>query len=171
MLNFKQLFEMQEKLDNAVIEAHGLKGVNLTSKVISAFYVELAELAQEIGYFKYWKINKKTDNIKERHEEWSDTLHFALSIGIKFGHQDFVLSKLTESSMKIHIEYNERREVSFERLFDAIYKTNYSNQYEYSLMLGDLMTIGCKIGMDYEDMHQVYKEKNDINYERIANKY
>lgn len=171
MLNFDTLFGMQDKLDNAVIKAHGLEGVNLTSKVISAFYVELAELAQEIGYFKYWKLNKKTDNQKEQWEEWSDVLHFALSIGIKFGHQEFVLGGITKSAMDNQIDYNLRHDISFEQLFNSIYKSNYSNQYEYAMCLADLITISLNIGMDYHDMFDVYKEKNDINYKRIANKY
>lgn len=53
-MNLQKLFEIQAKLDNRIVEEHGLQGQDLLDKKILALQVELGELANEHRGFKFW---------------------------------------------------------------------------------------------------------------------
>ncbi|EJV41787.1 dUTP diphosphatase [Bacillus toyonensis] len=170
-LNLQSIFEKQEKLDAAFVKANGLENISLTANTTTALYVELGELANEIEHFKHWKKNKKKDNIKENREEWADCMHFLPSLGNMYGHTDFVLSASGQEIIKTSLEYDVKQKTTLNELFYLIYRTNFSNQVDYTFTLASLIRIGQLIGMDYDDMYEAYVAKNDKNYARIANKY
>ncbi|WP_144608537.1 dUTP diphosphatase [Bacillus cereus] len=171
MLNLQPIFERQEKLDAAFVKERGLEGINLTANTTTALYVELGELANEIEFFKHWKVNRKQDNINDQWEEFADCMHFLPSLGNMYGHTDFVLSRMGQEIIKTGLEYDIMHNTTLNQLFNAIYKTDFSNQVDYTHALAELIRIGQLIGMDFDDMYEAYKAKNDKNYNRIANKY
>lgn len=171
MLNLQPIFERQEKLDAAFVKERGLEGINLTANTTTALYVELGELANEIEFFKHWKVNRKQDNINDQWEEFADCLHFLPSLGNMYGHTDFVLSDNGQYIIKNSLEQDIRNGTTLNELFGDIYRTNFSNQVDYTFALAELIRIGQLIGMDFDDMYEAYKAKNDKNYNRIANKY
>ncbi|WP_163255801.1 dUTP diphosphatase [Bacillus tropicus] len=171
MFNLQSIFERQEKLDAAFVKERGLEGINLTANTTTALYVELGELANEIEFFKHWKVNRKQDNINDQWEEFADCLHFLPSLGNMYGHTDFVLSDKGQDIIKTSLEYDIRTGQTLNQLFSLIYRTNFSNQVDYTFALASLIRIGQLIGMDFDDMYEAYKAKNDKNYNRIANKY
>jgi dimeric dUTPase (all-alpha-NTP-PPase superfamily) len=63
-----------------------LKGKSLIGDITQALYVELGELTQEIGFFKYWKKNKTINKVRP-YDEWADCMHFMASLGNKYGHR------------------------------------------------------------------------------------
>ncbi|OOR18144.1 MULTISPECIES: dUTP diphosphatase [Bacillus cereus group] len=170
MLNIQKIFEAQDELDSKVVEVHGLEGKSLTGDITQALYVELGELAQEIGFFKYWKKNKKDDKARQ-YDEWADCMHFMASLGNKYDHVDYVLLGRVKSAMKRDIEHCINNEIAYHILFEELYTTNFNNEYEYAISLALLITIGLKLGMSYEDMEKAYFEKNQVNYDRLNSGY
>ncbi len=167
MLNIQKIFEAQDKLDCKVVEVHGLEGQNLTGDVTQALYTELGELSNEIGFFKYWKKNKKDDKTRQ-YDEWADCMHFLVSLGNKYGHVEEVLT----------LEFHEEKQIvgaaeksSFSGLFELIYKVMLNDLESYVGALASLLMIGAKIGMTFEDMEKAYFDKNQVNYYRLASGY
>ncbi|MDO8159163.1 hypothetical protein FKQ51_17720 [Bacillus toyonensis] len=171
MLNLQPIFERQEKLDAAFVKERGLEGINLTANTTTALYVELGELANEIEFFKHWKVNRKQDNIHDQWEEFADCLHFMPSLGNMYGHTDFVLSDNGKYIIENSLEQDIKHGTTLNKLFSDIYATNFSNQVDYTFALATLIRIGQLIGMDFDDMYEVYVAKNEKNYRRIANNY
>ncbi|PEU05205.1 hypothetical protein CN527_02360 [Bacillus cereus] len=167
MLNIQKIFEAQDKLDRKVVEVHGLEGRNLTGDVTQALYTELGELSNEIGFFKYWKKNKKDDKARQ-YDEWADCMHFMASLGNKYGHVELILG--TSKTFKIAEKFIEH-DYSFHKLLSIIYKTDYSCIFDYSHALSALLAIGKKMEMSGEDMEKAYFEKNQVNYDRLASGY
>lgn len=167
MINIQKIFEAQEKLDNEIVKVHSLKDKSLTGDITQALYVELGELAQEIGFFKYWKKNKTINNARQ-YDEWADCLHFIASLGNKYGHVEFILG--TSRVYKIADKFIEN-ECSFHKLLSKMYKADYSCIFEYSDALSALLAIGKKMGMLDEDMEKAYFDKNQVNYDRLASGY
>jgi len=167
MLNIQKIFEAQDKLDRKVVEVHGLEGQNLTGDVTQALYTELGELSNEIGFFKYWKKNKK-DNKVRQYDEWADCIHFLASLGNKYGHVEEVLT------LEFHDEkyiLHQAEESSFHHLFDIIYKVELNRLDHYTGALASLLMIGAKIGMTFDDMEKSYFKKNQVNYDRLNSGY
>ena len=77
-MDILELIQMQRELDKI---CHGNAGLTYypTEYVKVALLVELAELANEAQFFKFWKQNKHIDK-KKILEEYADCLHFALSL-------------------------------------------------------------------------------------------
>ena len=169
MLNIQKIFEAQDKLDRKVAEVHGLQGKNLTGDVTQALYTELGELSNEIGFFKYWKKNKKDDKARQ-YDEWADCMHFMASLGNKYGHSNDIISVL-----EMHHIDGDFNVVSFSNsyheLFDLIYRADLNNFHPYCNSLNALIKIGLKLGMTFEDMRKSYFEKNQVNYDRLASGY
>lgn len=162
-MKLNKFFEAQERLDSKVVAIFGLMGESLTNNVTMALYVELAELANEIEFFKHWKKNKR--NNKDRQwDEWADCLHFMLSLGNKYGHSEH-LDEVDGYAMSQLLN----RELN--PLFQRIYKTDFSDINEYVKAFKCLITIGWFIGMTTEDMEQAYFTKNTVNYERLSSGY
>ncbi|HGV4076283.1 dUTP diphosphatase [Bacillus cereus group sp. BfR-BA-01033] len=168
MLNIQKIFEAQDKLDRKVVEVHGLEGQNLTGDVTQALYTELGELSNEIGFFKYWKKNKKNDKARQ-HDEWADCMHFMASLGNKYGHVEVVIQEVMQKAIASDI--NNVRLLSYHKLFEIVYAVDFSVPREYTIALTTVVVIGLKLGMTFEDMEKAYFDKNQVNYDRLASGY
>ncbi|HFK1537587.1 TPA: dUTP diphosphatase [Bacillus cereus] len=168
MLNIQKIFEAQDKLDRKVVEVHGLEGQNLTGDVTQALYTELGELSNEIGFFKYWKKNKKDDKARQ-YDEWADCMHFMASLGNKYGHSEATLNVIDINNIHNELEYTNSHD--YHGLFDIVYKSNLNKLDGYCLSLAALVKIGLKLGMTFGDMEKAYFEKNQVNYDRLASGY
>lgn len=167
MLNIQKIFKAQDKLDRKVVEVHGLEGKNLTGNVTHALFTELGELSNEIGFFKYWKKNKKNDKARQ-YDEWADCMHFLASLGNKYGHVEEILTlELHDEKYILH----QAEESNFHDLFNIIYKVELNRLDHYAGALASLLMIGTKIGMTFEIMEKSYFDKNQVNYDRLASGY
>lgn len=81
-MDLKNLFIMQEKLDQHIMEQHNLYGKPLFSEKLLALQVEIAELANETRCFKFWS-NRGPSSKETILEEYVDCLHFILTIGLE----------------------------------------------------------------------------------------
>jgi len=59
-MNLNELFKIQAKLDERIVQEHGLQGQDLLDKKILALQVELGELANEWRWFKFWSTDKES---------------------------------------------------------------------------------------------------------------
>jgi|SRR5690625_1270776 len=67
MMNLKKLFNIQAKLDERIVQEHGLEGQDLLDKKILALQVELGELANEWRGFKFWSKDQRPRNYAVKH--------------------------------------------------------------------------------------------------------
>ena len=82
-MKLQRLFEMQRELDRYIEQANGVEG-DLFEKKVLALNVELAELANETRCFKFWS-RKGPSPDEVILEEYVDSIHFLLSLGILKG--------------------------------------------------------------------------------------
>jgi dimeric dUTPase (all-alpha-NTP-PPase superfamily) len=162
-MKLEELYKLQEDLDIAITKNLGMEenfnSVEIVDKRVFALKVELGELANEVGFFKYWKQSHVMDRAKTI-EELSDVQHFLLSVG---------------NSRK----YNFIKEINPERwdkfsvghLFICLMENNYDSSGNWLNAFEQLVCIGLKLGFTEDDILQSYRDKNKINYQRIAEKY
>lgn len=162
-MNFKQLFESQAKLDEKVFKKAKVEEGQTVRQRLLALQVELSELANELGTFKYWKVSHKM-NQQACKEEWADVLHFALSVGLAYGH------KVKESDLfDTHIKTKEDLHEAILIMNTRITKLH--SRFVYLDFLSELIAIGKYLGMNKGTMVTEYMKKNKKNYERIVSGY
>lgn len=160
-MNLKRIIDKQIIFDKLLADAHKIDDKSWINKAILALYVEVAELANEIQSFKYWKKNKNIDEnlIKE---EYADGLHFLISFLNEFSRVDEIEAKICDPDLN----------QQFLEMFMAINliqkefnQANIINAFAIYLGIAKLINIS-----DHE-IEQAYNHKNQINLERIKNNY
>src|SRR5699024_12838887 len=86
-MNINSLFIKQKQLDEHIVNEKGLYGQDLLKKKTVALICELYELSNELKFFKFWKEDIKI-NRDLALEEYSDVIHFALSIANDLGYTE-----------------------------------------------------------------------------------
>ena len=79
-MKFIEMFASQKELDMKIDYEHGLKNEEVFNKKVMSLIVEICELANEIKFFKFWSYKKPSPKEKIL-DEYSDCIHFLLSIG------------------------------------------------------------------------------------------
>ena len=161
-MNLQNLFKMQRELDS-YIETNMKVNEDVFQRKGLALIVELAELANETRCFKFWS-NKGASEREVILEEYVDSIHFLLSLGIE--------KKL--DYLEVWPQSNLKQEITeiFLMTNSAIldFLTNPSeNRYEKVwIMYG---AIAEKLGFSSEEVLNAYISKNETNYERQKNGY
>lgn len=156
-MKLAKLFEMQRELDTYIQSNQKIQRDVFMEKGL-ALTVELAELANETRCFKFWS----TKGPSERQvilEEYVDSVHFLLSLGIEKG-LDY-----------LEIWPTGNQTGSLTELFimaqDAILKFLKSPDEQHYRKVWEIYgTIAAGLGFDNEEIIQAYIEKNEKNYER-----
>lgn len=161
-MNLHKLFTMQHALDQ-YIQANKQVTDDVFEKKGLALIVELAELANETRCFKFWS-EKGPSERSVILEEYVDSIHFILSLGIEKGFQD--LEEWPHKSIDgdltaLFIGANE----SVLTFLTKPTKTHYEKVW---IMYG---AIAKKLGFSNEDVLQAYIAKNETNYERQKSGY
>lgn len=161
-MKLQKLFQMQKDLDRFIQENRDVSEDVFRKKGL-ALLVELAELANETRCFKFWSAK----GMSERSvilEEYVDSIHFLLSLGIEKGFEDLQEwpgpvgeSDLTEL---------------FLGTFGAVQQfiaepvlVNYRNVWSW------YGAIAIAMEFSYEEVLEAYVQKNQTNYERQNNGY
>ena len=84
-MRWNDLFERQRELDAYILEQQSLEGQDVLEEKILALLVELGELANETRCFKFWSQKPSSDKAVVL-EEYVDSIHFLLSIGLEKGY-------------------------------------------------------------------------------------
>ena len=87
-MKLTKLFTMQEELDSFIQKNRDTNDDVFQAKGL-ALLVELAELANETRSFKFWSTKGPSDN-EVILEEYVDSIHFLLSLGINLGFETTV---------------------------------------------------------------------------------
>lgn len=154
-------FKLQKELDDFVSEKLGidLNLVEFVDKRVFALKVEIAELANETGWFKYWKQSHVMDRAATL-EEIADNIHFFLSVG---NSRKYTFIK------ELHpMDWNK---VPLEHLFQYLLNNNFDSSGKWMDGFEQLLCIGYKLGYTSEEMEQAYKDKREKNFTRQRENY
>lgn len=156
------LFEMQKQLDAYIEENNGVEREVFREKLL-ALTVELAELANETRCFKFW--SRKGPSPKPvLIEEYVDSIHFLLSLGILKGMDDLKkwpegkedgdLTELFLRTQRAVLDFGDRQDrASYESVW-ILYRA-----------------IAETLGFTAVEMIEAYREKNEENYARQQRGY
>ena len=156
-MNLQKLFKMQEELDRFIQANQGINEDVFRKKGL-ALMIELAELANETRCFKFWS-QKGPSERNVILEEYVDSIHFLLSLGI-------------EKNLNMLEEWPERvSESDLTELFIGTQREILDFLEDYSMTnYQDLWSwyggIAEELGFSYENIFDAYLAKNQTNYER-----
>ena len=194
-MNFKKLQAMQAKLDEAILaDKAPMTAEERFNKTLVALSVEIAEIANTVEHFKYWKDNKgKVDNKRfltgaeqtyydtvklekvtfaEAHkltlvEECSDALHFILSLA---NQDDYKIVELGK-----HFKISEDADSLEKNFLFLNYLMGLSVFEHFHSDLEKIIDVFFiyinQLGISEQELEQAYYDKNKINYERLENGY
>ena len=162
----KEMLQMQEKLDEAIMKEYGLTEID-EENLRMAILDEVGELTHELkGNWCWWKKTQAPVNNDKVLGELVDIWHFVLSYQNHFnGGENGILNALM-----------------FIRNSDNIFKLLMTNEYKLSETLTDLATwnihkmerliaISEYLGFTIEQVYECYCAKNKINYQRLESGY
>ncbi|NLY63174.1 MAG: dUTPase [Erysipelothrix sp.] len=157
-----ELYAIQKDLDDRILKEHNLDADAVLSDRYLAFLVELGELANETRCFKFWSLKGPSEKSVIL-EEFSDVLHFLLSLGLA----------LDSPHLEFYMEETDR---SLTELFNSVYNDanivfNLKSKFVYVRMFNSLMQIASKLGFSQEDVYASYTNKNAINHQRQDDGY
>lgn len=153
---------IQDELDSRIFALHNTSRTETFEARVLALLVELSEFANETRCFKYWSV-KKVEDTSEMFEEFSDVMHFVISLGIDIGHDDTHLRLIPrDDSLTSQLL----------AMYDIVNKFSKTKSLEDYNQLIDLMgSIALSVGLNAEDMRQVYLSKNEKNHQRQDTNY
>ena len=147
--------------DSALARSHQINDKEWIEPAILALYVEVAELANEIQCFKYWKKNKHVNQLLVK-EEYADGLHFLLSFLNEFQGIDQIEPVIVSSDLN----------QQFLAMFKAIGQLTKSfEQAKIVAAFAIYLGIAKLLNMSDDEIIVAYEYKNKINFERIENNY
>ena len=161
-MNLEKLFTMQQALDE-YIQSNKQVDEDVFIKKGLALIVELAELANETRCFKFWS-EKGPSERSVILEEYVDSIHFILSLGIEKELEDleeWPLEDIEGDLTALFIGTNK----SILTFLEEPTKIHYEKVW---IMYG---AIAGKLGFSSADVLQAYIAKNEMNYERQKNGY
>ncbi len=161
-IRIDDLQKIQNELDSRIFKLHNTSRADTRNDRILALLVEAGELANETRCFKYWSLKKPSDD-SLIFEEFSDVLHFSLSLGIDI---NFDLSEIEyhESGLNLNDQ--------FHKLYHATLGFSKSNDKEdYIQLMQTIFTLAHHLGMNEQKIREMYLFKNEKNHQRQDNQY
>ena len=193
-MNFKKLQAMQAKLDEAILaDKAPMTAEERFNKTLVALNVEIAEVANTVEHFKFWKDNKgKIDG--DRFIKTSGIINnviegdFLDNITAEYvtREQAHRLTLIEECSDALHfilslanqcedeIDVNSNWIAEEESLKEYYYINLQTTLFEDSGVDGIMATFldyVKSLGVTTQELEQAYYDKNKINYERLENGY
>ena len=162
----KEMLQMQEKLDEAIMKEYGLDEID-EDNLRMAILDEVGELTHELkGNWCWWKKTQSPVDDKKVLGELVDVWHFVLSYQNHFnGGENGILNDLI-----------------FEKTSDNILNLLITYEYKLSGTLTDLATLNIYkmerliaiteyLGFTIEQVYEDYCDKNKVNYQRLKEGY
>ena len=156
-MQLSQLFTMQQELDS-FIQKNRKEDTDVFQEKGLALLVELSELANETRSFKFWSA-KGPSEIEVILEEYVDSIHFLLSLGIEKGFEgmtDWPEGEVSGSLTELFLKTTE----SIIRFLNELTIGSYENMWIH------YGAIAKNLGFTYENIIDAYIMKNDENYKR-----
>lgn len=161
-LDLSQVWESQKSLDFIIQQKHNISiNEEIINKQVIALIVEIAEFANEIKTFKYWK-KDQTRNEAKVLEEYADVLHFFISLAIKNNIDPFFEIGTYEGDINNNLLKILKNVVKFEETKNANF-----------LMAGFISFLEISQWLNYsiDTMIDSYYQKLKINFDRVASNY
>jgi dimeric dUTPase (all-alpha-NTP-PPase superfamily) len=156
-MNIGHLFLLQSELDAHIEERHPRKeGTNRHHDKVLALLVELGELANETRCFKFWS-HKPASEKAVILEEFSDGVHFLLSIGLENGIEELNIKPIKARTLT--------------ELFIGLYNafsvlSIYFSPKTYSAAWSAYVGLGEMLGFSWDEVEAAYFKKNSKNHAR-----
>lgn len=160
----EHLFKVQKDVDQVIAgKIEGDFDYTLNMRRV-AFKVELSELSNEIGFFKYWKQSHEVfpDRVKS---EWADCLAFLLSVTISNQFENDIIDWFANSNLRDCKNCDEMQ------LFNRL---QYNKLYDYvdiESAFIDLFKLGLKQGFSIAELTMAYISKSEVNLRRANEGY
>ena len=199
-MNFKKLQAMQAKLDEAILaDKAPMTQEERFNKTLVALSVEIAEIANTVEHFKFWKDNKGKIDYDRFDVDWdyegTRIIGYydykkgaAYQISYEQAHR---LTLIEECSDALHFILSLANQIEHDINLNQGIK--YTKEEMYLLMQSSacLMMVGSSIhtlsnfnllvnyffsyvselGINEQELEHAYYDKNKINYERLENGY
>jgi dimeric dUTPase (all-alpha-NTP-PPase superfamily) len=161
-MNLQKLFAMQKSLDVYIQTEKKIKHDVFLEKGL-ALLIELAELANETRCFKFWS-EKGPSEKGVILEEYVDSIHFLLSLGIEMNFNDLDVwpSNHPDESLTLLFLHTQ---TSINHFLLEPSKESYEDIWSW------YGAIANNLGFTHEEVLQAYVEKNEKNYERQRTGY
>ena len=156
-MNLTKLFTMQRELDIFIQKNRNAEQDYFQEKGL-ALLVELAELANETRSFKFWS-SKGPSEIEVILEEYVDSIHFLLSIGIDLNLQGITNWPTGEVE-------GELTELFLKTTATITHFLNNPTMEAYCNVWIHYGAIAKKLGFTHDAIIEAYILKNDENYTR-----
>ena len=194
-MNFKKLQAMQAKLDDAILaDKAPMTAEERFNKTLVALSVEIAEVANTVEHFKFWKDNKgKIDRGRFsvihifQEEELVDVEYMEDSTGIQYHaweahrltlieefsdclHFLLSLANQCEDEIDVNLNWIAGEESSKEYYYITLQTALFEDSGVDGIMATFLNYVKS-LGIKSEQLEQAYYDKNKINYERLENGY
>ena len=159
----KNMIDLQAELDEMVEERNDIElssDENVRNRVL-AYKVELGELANEIGFFKYWKQSHQLDFMKLG-DELADVIHLLLSVGIS--------RKYTPMFKEIE-PFPFYEDAEFQDMFEQLFRNELDSSAQWHHAMSIILGIGLKLGFTESEIYDLYEYKNTINRKRQEGGY
>ena len=165
-MNLEKMYEMQEIVDNKIAEKMpedwgGFAGYESVMHRTFAFHIELAELANEIGFFKDWK-HSHTVDMEKVSKELADCLAFAFSIGLTRGY-----SKLKSEIAPFPLW----QDYPYYDTFETLRSNNLDTLGKWELAISILIGLGLRLGLTEQDIEQEFLAVCEDNIQRQEQNY
>ena len=200
-MNFKKLQAMQAKLDEAILaDKAPMTAEERFNKTLVALSVEIAEIANTVEHFKFWKDNKGKIDRKRfsvihifQEEELVDVEYMEDNTGVQYA--DWEAHRLTlieECSDALHfiLSLANQRNVEIKGMEFLLKDGYFSKEDEYRnlqalinyykitdnyqwirAVIESFCCYTSNLGVEFKELEQAYYDKNKINYERLENGY
>jgi dimeric dUTPase (all-alpha-NTP-PPase superfamily) len=164
-MNLIKLYEKQRYLEQFVRKNIGMTEEDFSSvpnvdKRVFALKVEVAEFANEVSWFKYWK-QSHVMNREHALEELADCVHFFLAIGLYRNYHSFVHD----------LDYKQWLNLPDQHLWGSIMENGIGSSGRWKSAFEQLIAIGIKLGFSEDEILLAYYLKNQKNIERQMNNY
>ncbi|AWX69650.1 dUTP diphosphatase [[Mycoplasma] anseris] len=161
-MNLSDIFKTQIDLDRAIWEnVVEEEKENHHIKATIALIVELSEFANEVKAFKYWKKDKHINRTLML-EEFADGIHFLTSFANDFQIDPEIQLIFQDHNFCLQLAYTY---ICFTKLLNDYTKQNVIEAY------GAYLALGALVDITYDDILKAYRNKNQINYQRIKDNY
>ena len=156
-MTLNEIIEMQKTLDQRIHESKGLCSKDTLKSRIVALSVELAEMANEMRFFKFW--STKTRNEERILEEAADCLHFIVSIGNELGFTpSFNARKIGKTADPVYL---------YLKINNYLAEVDGGiGEYSYGVMCDTFIELLALYNISTEDLFNEYAIKNRVNHQR-----
>ncbi|AIV03497.1 dimeric dUTPase [Candidatus Malacoplasma girerdii] len=163
-VNLKQIFDLQEKLDQHIHTNHHITYNDVQDELVLALAVEISELANEVRCFKFWS-KKPSSERKVILEEYVDGIHFITAIALS---RQLVPNNFMVNDINL---VNDKK--SLTKIFNSLYQQmGYLYDCEHiKTFYEQYLSLGYALGFNIDEIKEAYLAKNQINHDRQNNNY